>query len=571
MNLKVFLKEIHPHVREIIKDHPEKAEKACDTFINDYERYREKLSVEVSKDLGVTPVEEEKQNEAEWEAVRQFTASFNREIYPEDFQGSCEQAFVLAINACEQGLFSKLSELRELIAKLTPYWQRPLLDYAIENNKDGWVKELITHQINIHYKDSKGNNAFHTAARQGRSDLIEILLPHIGINQENLKKQTPLHTAIEAGQPQFLEKLLEKGANIHTLIPIGEDDQIKLNAFGFAVMMGQIPCIDVLAKQNDCFKLNSFPKIGGLLHAAVYFHQLDVLHHLLKQYKCLNIEEQNQEGMTPLCFAASLDEQEAISILKSHDALLEAEDNLRRCPMHHAAIHCHLDTIQLLAALGAKINSIDSRGDRPRDLVDKSEDLAESCCTLLNKLAREKIINKPIRCFQPPVNLVFQGGGPKGLGHVGALLELHEKNYLNSVKRVAGTSAGAIIAGLLAVNFPVPDLERLLKETDMVELLLDHPLTKTNLKEVYKVATKDFTSMIKTGEKILEALMTLRYDPSKLVTVPLEYLYSLPQGVCKGEKFREWLEELIYKQTGGTISHMTFGELAEEIKKGQAL
>jgi len=49
-------------------------------------------------------------------------------------------------------------------------------------------------------------------------------------------------------------------------------------------------------------------------------------------------------------------------------------------------------------------------------------------------------------------NLVFEGGGVKGIAYAGATKVLDEKNMLNSLVRVAGTSAGAITAALLSVG-----------------------------------------------------------------------------------------------------------------------
>ncbi|RSN31292.1 patatin [Amycolatopsis sp. WAC 04169] len=46
------------------------------------------------------------------------------------------------------------------------------------------------------------------------------------------------------------------------------------------------------------------------------------------------------------------------------------------------------------------------------------------------------------------VDLVLEGGGVKGIGLLGAVLELHEAGY--SFPRIAGTSAGAIVAALVA-------------------------------------------------------------------------------------------------------------------------
>ncbi|MDQ7797009.1 MAG: patatin-like phospholipase family protein [Spirochaetia bacterium] len=49
-------------------------------------------------------------------------------------------------------------------------------------------------------------------------------------------------------------------------------------------------------------------------------------------------------------------------------------------------------------------------------------------------------------------NLVFKGGGVRGIAYLGALQYLYEHNYMQYVERVAGTSAGAITALATALN-----------------------------------------------------------------------------------------------------------------------
>ena len=49
---------------------------------------------------------------------------------------------------------------------------------------------------------------------------------------------------------------------------------------------------------------------------------------------------------------------------------------------------------------------------------------------------------------RPKVDLVLEGGGVKGIGLVGAVLTLSGSGYV--FPRVAGTSAGAIVAALVA-------------------------------------------------------------------------------------------------------------------------
>ncbi|MGN7387298.1 patatin-like phospholipase family protein [Sporosarcina sp. SAFN-015] len=65
---------------------------------------------------------------------------------------------------------------------------------------------------------------------------------------------------------------------------------------------------------------------------------------------------------------------------------------------------------------------------------------------------------------------VFAGGGLKGFALVGAYQALEEKGY--QFKRVAGTSAGAILACFIAAGYSGKEIEQMMQEEDL-QLLLD--------------------------------------------------------------------------------------------------
>ncbi|HLL84974.1 MAG TPA: patatin-like phospholipase family protein, partial [Longimicrobium sp.] len=62
-------------------------------------------------------------------------------------------------------------------------------------------------------------------------------------------------------------------------------------------------------------------------------------------------------------------------------------------------------------------------------------------------------------------NLVFQGGGVKGIAYAGAIEVLEQRGQLKDVARVAGTSAGSITAALLAVGAGSADINQILRTT----------------------------------------------------------------------------------------------------------
>lgn len=67
-----------------------------------------------------------------------------------------------------------------------------------------------------------------------------------------------------------------------------------------------------------------------------------------------------------------------------------------------------------------------------------------------------------IRC-----NAVFEGGGVKGIGLVGAIQALEEHDY--QFAGLAGTSAGAIVAALLAAGYTAPEMREILSETNYLQ------------------------------------------------------------------------------------------------------
>jgi NTE family protein len=70
-------------------------------------------------------------------------------------------------------------------------------------------------------------------------------------------------------------------------------------------------------------------------------------------------------------------------------------------------------------------------------------------------------------------NLVFEGGGMKGVAYAGALQALGRRGILRNIVRVGGTSAGAINACLFALGFSNSETRSLLNDLDFNNFLDD--------------------------------------------------------------------------------------------------
>lgn len=70
-------------------------------------------------------------------------------------------------------------------------------------------------------------------------------------------------------------------------------------------------------------------------------------------------------------------------------------------------------------------------------------------------------------------NLVFEGGGVKGIAYVGAMQVLAQRGHLENIKRVGGTSAGAINALIFALGYSMQEQRTLLDSTDFKKFMDD--------------------------------------------------------------------------------------------------
>jgi NTE family protein len=70
----------------------------------------------------------------------------------------------------------------------------------------------------------------------------------------------------------------------------------------------------------------------------------------------------------------------------------------------------------------------------------------------------------------PYRNLVMEGGGIRGIAYGGALQELEQRGVLRDIRRVGGTSAGAIQAALLAVGYSAQEIIDVVNATPVQRL-----------------------------------------------------------------------------------------------------
>ena len=123
-------------------------------------------------------------------------------------------------------------------------------------------------------------------------------------------------------------------------------------------------------------------------------------------------------------------------------------------------------------------------------------------------------------------NLVFEGGGVKGIAYVGALEVLDQEGILKDIERVAGTSAGAMVAVLIGLGYSAEEMKDIL----------------------WKIKFRNF----------LDKSWGLIRNTERLVD---DY------GWYKGEFFRNLMAEYIQAKTGD--GEITFKDIEKMRKEGK--
>lgn len=162
----------------------------------------------------------------------------------------------------------------------------------------------------------------------------------------------------------------------------------------------------------------------------------------------------------------------------------------------------------------------------------------------------EKSIYKP----NIITNLIFQGGGVKGIAYVDALKEsLNKIIDLNNIKRVGGTSAGAITAVLLGVGYNLNEIEALLNQFKFESLLDKDPKVKNHFLALAKgVNSMDIFAVITKVLYLHWECERKDFDDIKI-------------GFFSGKDFLTWIEDRIFEKLH--IKHATFKDLQLKINK----
>jgi NTE family protein len=122
-------------------------------------------------------------------------------------------------------------------------------------------------------------------------------------------------------------------------------------------------------------------------------------------------------------------------------------------------------------------------------------------------------------------DFVFEGGGVKGIGLAGALATLEERDY--RAQNIAGTSAGAITAALLAAGYSASELREIIVSLDYRQF-----------------QDRGWEDKIPLIERSLSMLLDL--------------------GLYEGDRFLEWIRERLVAKGVHTFADLVHDEFADD-------
>ena len=439
--------------------------------------------------------------------------------------------------------------------------------------------------IKATWQDENGQTLMHWCVASGYTAALPSLIDAgVSLNTENYYDLSPLHLAILLEQTSMVKQLMDSGQNKYpfkcSLKYFGQTQQVKLHGEHLAIAMGQVAGLKTFMQRKD-FK-RQFSGIDNVF-LAVYFEQPAILDQLLVEPKTqaqiegtLKVEDVE---VSLLDFAAGIGSIGCLHTLLRHYA--NTPDIGQHNQVIHAlltAIECQQSTsVSVLLHFGAnptkqlniyrlltpfKPNKKAYENIAANQFVKKIHNFIDSDLTqtIQNKLQNAADSFEANRHQFPDLktrsvdNLVFQGGGVKGLAYVGVLgalesclsarvagmSETYQAAYgMSNIKRIGGASAGAITAVAVALGMDAKSLYALLKDAPFNTFM--DGVDEATLKKLEE------TNALSEQLNIFANLLDEDFSIPKTTYGLLDTLKKLvgKDGICSGEKILNWFSGVI--------------------------
>lgn len=249
------------------------------------------------------------------------------------------------------------------------------LFYTVMYNLYEASKYLIEKGCNVNIINNDGLTPLYFSMFTDNSQLIELLINHANINIVNLNKDTLLHIASKRDNLYIAELLIKKGINVNALnvdnesaifnclkffsydrVVIENEEDYKTIEISFT---NNIKIFDLLVRNGAWLNIKDFNK-NSILHICKHN---EIFKRLLKYD--LNINDQNNNGFTPLHIITQKGNLEIVNLLIDKGALLDIKSNYGNTALHYAIQNKYEDVSKLLIDKGADVNIVNNQNVYP--------------------------------------------------------------------------------------------------------------------------------------------------------------------------------------------------------------
>eukprot|EP00055_Hartaetosiga_balthica_P016864 m.108703 g.108703 ORF g.108703 m.108703 type:complete len:880 (-) comp9193_c0_seq4:748-3387(-) len=275
---------------------------------------------------------------------------------------SGRDCYQLAINNNNTSILKLLMSKNEEVSKSF------VLHRAASVGDQACVQYLaLSVPTDVSHQDTEGNTPLHIALLNDREDVASYLAPlsYEIIDVANNEGSTPLHLAVDAGFTGIVSKLIEIGVKLQMEDGDGNTPLI------LAIRNNNRDVYDVLVKTGMIVPENYLHENNNN-QTAVHFAAMsprfiDVL--ALDGVDEQNLNKMDASGFTPLIYAVSNKNMDAMKILIEKGASVNASTKEKLTPLHLAAHNDDLDISLYLISHGAHLNPISIKDHTPLDVA----------------------------------------------------------------------------------------------------------------------------------------------------------------------------------------------------------